>query len=202
MIRATLIAAALLFASPARADAISDLYQASYDLEASFDYAGSLDKVERLVRAGEDDYVVHLRRGWLLYLNGRYADAVLAYTEATARQPGSAEAYSGLALPLMALRRWSEAESACRKVLQLAPGNYLGMSRLAYVLYSSGRYGDAEAQYAAIVRLFPSDVEMRTGLGWALLKQGKSSDARRAFGEVLRTAPNHVSAGEGLAASQ
>jgi tetratricopeptide (TPR) repeat protein len=181
-------------------DSVQALYQASYDLESSYNYAGALGSVEALLEGGQDDYVVHLRHGWLLYLNGKYADAVLAYQEAVKRQPGAAEPYAGLALPLMALRRWKEAETACRKVVELAPGNYTGMSRLAYVFYSAGRYAEAADQYARVVALYPSDVEMRAGLGWSQLKLGKTDAARASFTEVLRTAPAHVSAREGLEA--
>ena len=189
-------------ASADAADNVQALYQASYDLEAAYDYKGALSNVTALLASGQDDYVVHLRHGWLLYLNGNYPDAVEAYRSAVQRQPGAAEAYAGLALPLMAVRRWKDAENACRKILELAPGNYTGMSRLAYVLYSSGRYAEASEQYGQVVKLYPSDVEMRTGLGWALLKQGQTDAARASFREVLRTAPSHVSAQQGLEASR
>lgn len=201
MISALLLAVTLTLV-PAHAADTPALYQASYEREAVADYAGALANIDALLAAGEDDYVVHLRRGWLLYLSGRYADSVVDYQAAATRDPASAEAVAGLSLPLMALRRWTEAERACKRLLELTPNNYLGLSRLAYVLYSSGRYAEAEAQYAAVLRLYPSDVEMRTGLGWAQLKQGKVSQARAAFSEVLRTAPGHTSSKEGLAAAK
>lgn len=197
-----MIAGLLLMLSLARAADTGALYQASYEREAAADYTGALGQIDALIAAGEDDYVVHLRRGWLLYLVGRYADSAVEYQAASAKDPGSAEAVAGWTLPLMALRRWTDAERACRRLLELTPNNYLGLSRLAYVLYSAGRYADAEAQYAAVLRLYPSDVEMRTGLGWAQLKQGKVPQARAAFTEVLRTAPGHTSSKEGLAAAK
>lgn len=189
-------------ALPASAATPSEMYQASYDLEAAQNYKGAVAQVEQLIASGEDDYVVHLRHGWLLYLLGRYGDSATAYRKAVAHAPGAAEAQTGLALPLMAQRRWSEAEAACRGALKSAPGNYLGMSRLAYVLYSAGKYADAASQYQAVLKLYPSDVEMRSGLGWALLKKGDGAGAKAAFSEVLRTAPSHVSARQGLEALQ
>ncbi|MFT4625670.1 MAG: tetratricopeptide (TPR) repeat protein [Myxococcota bacterium] len=189
----------LWLASTAAQAGVPEVYQASYDLEAAQDYRGALVKMDDLSGLGEDDYVVHLRRGWLLYLVGRYADAVQAYKQAEQRAPGSVEARTGLLLPLMALRRWAEAEAECRSILEVAPHNYLASSRLAYVLYSSGRYADAATQYGAVLKRYPSDVEMRTGLGWSQLKQGRSDAARSTFMAVLRVAPSHVSAGQGLA---
>lgn len=195
-----LLCLALTWPAAALADAPTR-YQASYDLETALDYAGALAEIDALRAEGEDGYLVHLRRGWLLYLNGRYADAVEAYRAAIRKAPDAVEARTGVALPLMALRRWTEAEAACAEALQRAPGNYLAMSRRAYSLYSAGRYAEAVAQYRDLVQQHPSDVEMRTGLGWALFKLGRRDDARREFAAVLRTAPAHTSAQQGLDAT-
>ena len=158
--------------------------------------------MDQLAATGTDDYLLHLRRGWLLYLNGRYADAVEAYQAAVSRAEASVEARLGMTLPLMALRRWPEAEQVCREVLNLAPGNYLGMSRLAYVLFSEGKFTEAEMAYRDVLEQYPADNDMRSGLGWSLLRQGRTDDATSAFSEVLRTVPGHVSAGQGVAAME
>lgn len=202
MIRPMALSLALSLSLPALGQEVSALYQASYALEAEQDYEGALARMDALRKAGEDDYVVHLRRGWLLYLTARYADAVEAYRAAIQRDPDSVEAHTGLALPLMALRRWSEAEHACSAALRRAPGNYLAMTRRAYALYSAGRYDEAVSQYATLVAQYPSDVEMRAGLGWAQLKGGDTAAARASFDAVLRIAPSHVSAGQGRAAAR
>lgn len=180
-------------------DSVQDLYRQSYALEASYSYESALAQVDRIPAEEADAYLVPLRKGWLLYLLGRYGESVEAYSAAVSANPGAVEARLGLTLPLMALRQWSDAEKACRDVLDKAPGQYLAASRLAYVLYSSGRYGEAEVVYAELVRLYPGDVEMRAGLGWALLKQGKTAGARGHFKWVLHTTPDHASAQEGVA---
>ena len=193
-------AVALLFVAPAQAarGGSAALYQQSVTLETNGDYAEALARMDDLAAQGDGTYLLHLRRGWLLYLLGRYGDAVGSYDRALELEPGSAEALAGRTLPLMAQSRWAEAERTCRRLLKLAPGNYLGMSRLAWVLFSSGRYAESEAAYRAVLEQYPSDTDMRAGLGWALLKQGKSSDAKRAFQEVLAVAPAHGSASQGM----
>ncbi len=192
----------LLLLLPAAASAASptELYQQSFTLESSGAYAQALTRMDELQASGEEDYLLHLRRGWLLYLNGRYADSVEAYRTAVRKVPTSAEARAGLTLPLMALKRWGDAEATCRDLLKVAPGNYLGLSRLGWVLFNAGRYGDAEAAYRAVLEQYPSDNDLRAGLGWSLLRQGESKDAKREFDHVLRTVPGHVSAGQGIAA--
>ncbi len=201
LIRATLAAAllGLAVAAPtvAQASEVSQLYQASYDLESVQDYAGALSRMDDIGRSGED-YVFHLRRGWLLYLLGRYADSAEAYQAAVQAKPGSIESRQGLVLPLMALKRWTDARTACEALLAISPDDYRGNSRLAHVLYSMGRYEEAATLYARVLEHYPSDVEMQAGLGWAQLKLGDSAGATHTFSAVLRLAPSHVSAKQGL----
>ena len=198
----TLALIALLLPPPAAANGstVTELYQQSFSLETAGDYAGALARMDEVAAKGSGDYLLHLRRGWLLYLTGRYADSATAYQDAVALQPRSAEAMAGLTLPLMALRRWVDAESVCDTLLAVAPGNYLGMSRRAWVLFSAGRYAEAEAAYRLVLVQYPSDNDMRAGLGWSLLRQGKANEARAAFKVVLLTVPGHVSAGQGVTA--
>jgi tetratricopeptide (TPR) repeat protein len=180
----------------------AEKYQASYDLEARQNYQAALEQLEQLEDAGPDRYVRALRRGWLLYLLGRYADAAEAYRLAIRLNGESIEARQGLLLPLLASRSWTQAEAEARALLAVAPADYRGRSRLAYVLYSSGRHAAASKEYASVLLHYPADVEMRTGLGWALLKSGDIAGARDAFQAVLRVAPSHVSAAEGLSEAE
>jgi len=194
-----LLVGSALFPAAALGSSATILYQQSYELESAGMYAASLERVEQLATLGEDDYLFHLRRGWLLYLNARYVDALEAYGVATQRAPKSVEALLGQTLPLMALRRWSETEQVCSEILTRAPGNYLGGSRRAFALFSSGRFAEAQEAYRAVLEHYPSDTDMQSGLGWTLLRLGQTEQARAAFEAVLRTTPGHVSAGQGLA---
>lgn len=203
MTRRTLTALLLalsLHATSASAGTATELYQQSFTLENAGSYADALSRMDDLMAQGVDDYLLHLRRGWLLYLNGRYVDAVDAYKVASERAPRSVEAQLGMTLPLLALRRWTDAEVACRTVLNMAPGNYTAMGRLAYVLFSGGKYAEAEQAYRAVVEQYPGDSDLRAGLGWALLRLGRGEEARAEFQKVLDVVPGHASAGEGMAA--
>ncbi len=186
--------------SLAAAGDVTTLYQQSFSLESSGDYSGALARVESLRGQGQDDYLVHLRRGWLLYLNGRNDEAATAYSTALERSKESVEARIGRTLPLMAQKRWNEAEVDCRTILKTAPGNYTAMARLAWVLWNLGRHGEAEAAYRAVLAQYPADNDLRSGLGWTLLKLGRKADAKAEFDTVLRTVPAHQSAGQGQAA--
>ena len=192
------VAFALSGASMAAAADVSELFQESYALELSYAYDAALRRIQDIPADGPDAYLVALRRGWLLYLLGRYADSAEAYRAAAGVSPEAIEPWLGLTLPLMALRDWTSAQEACERVLERAPGTYLAMSRLAYIRYNTGKYTEAAVEYAKVIDHYPSDVEMRAGLGWSLLKQGREAEARAAFEDVLRSSPDHVSAAEGL----
>lgn len=192
---------AVLLSGQARAVEPAQLYLESYALESSYRYDAALERLQALQSAGEDAYVLQLRRGWLLYLLGRYTDSVDAYQGAIQAR-GAVEARLGLTLPLMALRRWKDAEGTCRDILAVAPGNQLAMTRLAYVLYNQGRYSESEAAYQAVIQQYPADLEMWAGLGWSQLKQGRKPAACKSFDTVLRFSPDHASALEGKQACQ
>jgi len=171
-------------------------WRASYACEARGDVACALTSLESLPAA---DYVVQLRRGWLLYLAERYSEAAAAYQSAAALEPKAIEPRLGLMLPLMALRRFVEAEKVGQEVLILAPSEFTATSRLAYIHYVQGRFAQAVTWYRKALAAYPSNVEMRAGLGWSLLKQNKVKEARVELERVLSFAPDHASAKEGLA---
>ena len=190
---------ALLLLAPTvpAAGSVPDLYRQSYAAEARGDYTGATELLERLGPAA-GTYVAQLRRGWLLYLAGRHAPSAEAYQRAAALEPASVEARLGAMLPLMALRRWKDAERFGEEAQALAPGDFTAMSRLAFIQYSQGQWTRAEPLYRRALAAWPSSAEMRTGLGWTLLKLERHKEAREAFEAVLLYAPDQLSAREGL----
>lgn len=196
--RLVLPLAALLAALAAGAsDAAPDLFRQSYAAEARGDYGGALEVLDRLGPAG-GGYVAQLRRGWLHHLAGRHAPAAEAYQRAVALEPAAVEPHLGAMLPLMALRRWKDAERMGERALALAPGDFTATSRLAFIQYSQGQWARAEPLYRRALAAWPASAEMRAGLGWTLLKLGRFKEAREAFEAVLAYAPDHASAREGL----
>lgn len=193
------LAVLLLVAGAARAEAPGDLFRQSYQAEARGDLAAALEPMERLGPAGAG-YVAQLRKGWLLYLAGRYAPSAEHYLRAAALEPAAVEPRLGAMLPLMAARRWKDAERLGEEALALAPNDFLATSRLAWVHYSQAQWTDAEALYRRALAAYPASAEMLAGLGWSLLKQGRHREARAALEAALAFAPDHPAARDGLAA--
>jgi len=198
LVAALVVTLLLPLGARADADADADAFQRSVDLESEARYGEALRAMDAIEGATRDSYLFHLRRGWLTYLEGAYAESIAAYEAAAAKAPKAVEPRLAVLLPQMAARRWLDAEKAARAALALDADNYLAESRLAYVLYNLARYSEAAAAYAAVLALYPGDVEMRTGYAWSLLKLNQSADARREFQAVLAVAPRHASAQKGL----
>lgn len=178
-----------------------DTWQQSYDQEARGAFVEALASMDQLPSADKATYTWQLRRGWLLYLQGRYDDATTAYERAVTLAPKAVEPLLGEMLPLLAARRWADAERVGRKVLALDPKSAIGRMRTGLALHNLGRYADAEAMYRSVLEDWPSDVDARAGLGWAQLKLGRIDEARKAFDAVLGVAPRHASAQAGRAES-
>lgn len=201
-----LAAAALLFQA-AQAAALepptdgSELFQQSYDREAVGKLQEALAALDRLAPPRKDGYLACLRRGWLLYRLGRYAESVEAYQHAITAAPQSIEARVGLILPQQALKRWSDSEATAKAVLAIDPQSYLANLRLAFTLYNLGRFTEAATLYAQLKDHYPSDPDPRSGLGWSLLKQARTAEAAREFRELLAIQPKHVLGKQGLDAT-
>ncbi len=197
--RPLLLLAALLLAAPTPAqEGGPDLYRQSYAAEARGDYNLAYDLLQKLGPAAGGTYVAQLRRGWLHTLAGRHAQAAEAYLRAAALQPSAVEARLGAMVPLMALRRWQDAERVGEEALALAPNDFTAVSRLAWIHYSQARYAEAEPLYRRALAAYPASAEIRTGLAWTLLKLGRNKEAREAFEQVLAFAPDQPNAAFGL----
>ena len=183
-------------------DTPSAAFQKSYNDEAAGAFELALSDLAGIATTGYVQYVVELRRAWLLYRLGRNAESVTAYGKASALDPTAVEPRLGSLPPLGALRRWTDVESTAREILRKDSGNYTATIRLAYALYSQAKYAEAEATYRALLALYPSDVDVRAGLGWSLLKENKGPDAQTVFAEVLAIAPKNSLAIEGAAAAR
>ncbi|MCB9678621.1 MAG: tetratricopeptide repeat protein [Alphaproteobacteria bacterium] len=184
----------------ARATEVPDLYQRSYDAEATANYGGALAALAELPSSEKSTYVFLVRRAWLAYLKGDFDASVRDYDAAAKVAPDAVEPELGKLLPLLAARRWLDADNTAKALLAEDPGNTLARSRRAWALFNLGRFADAEAEYRKVLAAYPADVEMMAGIGWCRAKQGDAAGAKKMFEAVLHVAPRHASALAGLAA--
>jgi len=192
----------LMAAGPAAAQSVGELFESSFAKEATGKTAEALADVTNILRKKPEHYTANLRAGWLNYLAKNYNESIRFYRKAIAVSPRALEPQLGLMLPLMAAKRWSEAERVGQTVLRTDRRSYLARSRLAYIHFSRHSYAKAEGFYDAVLADYPADTEMMLGLGWTLLKQGRKADARAMFQRVLEIHRKNANAKAGLRAAQ
>ena len=82
-----------------------------------------------------------------------------------------------------------DAESHCRKALQLDASLKETEMALAGLYLVSGRYEQAEAIYRGLAARYPRDADAYAGLGQALGGQGRTQDAERNFRRAVEVEP-------------
>jgi tetratricopeptide (TPR) repeat protein len=108
----------------------------------------------------EDSYYAALD----LMADGKLEEAVTAYRESLAVDPGFTEAMHGLARALQDLQRYDEAISVAQQITKLDPDDVLAHTSLSVLYQKKGMIPEAEAE-GAKARV----------LGWKQQLKGKSS---------------------------
>ncbi|HTC48931.1 MAG TPA: tetratricopeptide repeat protein [Candidatus Aquilonibacter sp.] len=92
----------------------------------------------------EDHYYTALD----LMAEGKLEDAVTAYRESLATDPGFTEAMHGLARVLQDLQRYDEAIEVAQKITELDPDDVLAHTSLSVLFQKKGMIPEAEAEGA------------------------------------------------------
>jgi tetratricopeptide (TPR) repeat protein len=160
-------------------------WASSYALEANGQYeqAAAL-MVPEMEHSNAAEFAL-LRYGWLNYLQGNYNDAIRAYTRAMERNHASIDAKLGIALPLMAQKRWREASRYLNQVLSQSPYHYTAHVRLL-ICQEGLRQWDALQQHAdKLTAYYPTDATILIYLARAYAWQGKKAKAKAAYQQVV-----------------
>ncbi|OMH40002.1 hypothetical protein BLW93_07580 [Desulfurobacterium indicum] len=173
-------------------DEIKLAYHKSFIYEKAKDYRDAIKALMPVYEAYPKGYTVNLRLGWLYYLMGKYKNSEVHYRKAVEAIPSSVEAKLGLALPLMAEKRWSDVESLMYKVLKTDYYNFYGNLRLAIALRNEGKGKLAEQISRKMLALYPSNIAFLTELGLDLIAQGKKKEAYSIFNDVLILDPENT----------
>ncbi len=189
---AFLFAALVLNTQAALAENI--VWQNSYSLETAAKYAEAMAAIDSIPANGPDAELKALRRGWLLYLQGRYDEAIREYGFAIQRNNKSIDARIGITLPQLALKRWNDAAQNARTALQMAPNNYTALLRLALALEGEKNWDEMAKVTSVLVTAYPTDATAYVYLARAKAWQGKVDEAVSAYAAVLVRYPGHLEA--------
>lgn len=176
------------------ANAQEAAWQSSYQFETAGKYNEAIAALDPVPANGTEAELKTLRRGWLYYLQGSYSDSIREYRLATERNSRSIDARLGVSLPLLAQKRWREAEQSARAVLDLSPNNYTGLLRLVIALEGQRDWAPMAKAAASITSSYPSDATGFVYLARAYAWQEKRAEAVAAYQAVMIRYPGHAEA--------
>ncbi|HYN85382.1 MAG TPA: tetratricopeptide repeat protein [Pyrinomonadaceae bacterium] len=116
------------------------------------------------------------------------ARALEYFRRANEADPRSAKYAVGYAAALVQLRKFPEAASLLKRVLELAPDDYAARANFATALYEMGLYKEAIAEYNWMARARPDLAVLHFFIGTAHDKLGEFTDALAAYETFLARA--------------
>ncbi|MDD5562538.1 MAG: tetratricopeptide repeat protein [Thermoanaerobaculaceae bacterium] len=137
-------------------------------------------------------FMCHTNYGFLLYRQGRVADAIDHFRASLRLKPDNVPALLNLAKVDEDRGRLDEAASELRQALAVDPADPTVLVNLGTVCTKAGRYEDAIGAYRDALRHpSPDDYLAHNGLGVALIRQGRRTEAVEEFREALRLKPDY-----------
>lgn len=119
---------------------------------------------------------------------GDIATAVICYRRAVALAPRDADALKGVAMALMASRKFDDALPVFRQLLEIDSQDKVTRFNLAVALAQLRQFGQAETAYLELLRIDPAYYRARYNLATLYRAQGKLESARNAWAKVLEQA--------------
>jgi Flp pilus assembly protein TadD len=113
-----------------------------------------------LTTVSESTYSL-FRQGEAHLKHGRAAQATVALEKAKKREPEKASIREKLGIAYFRIRRWEEAETEFRKVLELSPVEDYAHYALGRCLEKQGRIQEANAHYKLASSLQPDSEQYR-----------------------------------------
>jgi Flp pilus assembly protein TadD len=166
---------------------------------------GDRKGAERAYRRGlevaPDNVELRNALGWVLFQDGRTAEAVVEYKRALAADPKHAKAHNNLALALVELGQFDEAATHFSASLAIEPKAEIH-SDLGFVLARLGRTEDADVQYRKALALDPNCASAHFNLAVSAVQAGDLAGAESHYRRALpgrNTAETHNGLGFVLA---
>lgn len=169
-------------------------WQNSYQLETAGKYSDAIAALDQVAANGPDAELKVLRRAWLYYSQGSYNDSIREYRLAIERNGKSIDARLGAILPLLAQKRWREAEQGLRTVLDMAPNHYTALLRLAVCQEGQRDWAAMAKTATTLVASYPSDASAYVYLARANAWLSKRDEAIAAYSAALSRYPGHLEA--------
>lgn len=176
---------------------LQQAFAKSYSLESAGDYRGAVAAIKEI--SARPTYESELRKAWLYYLAGEYADAKASYAQCMMLMPAAVEPMWGLLNVLAATEDWQGVERTYKSIISLDPKNSLAHYRLGSIYYYRQDYATARQYLDVSLNLYPFDYDIALLSAWNHYYLGNLKEAKLLFNKVLLIRPDDESATSGLA---
>ncbi|MGD1048754.1 MAG: tetratricopeptide repeat protein, partial [Candidatus Krumholzibacteriaceae bacterium] len=152
------------------------------------------EAIAKLERAAAKDSTLDLQSeiGTLLYLQGRYPEAIAHYDRKIRSSPNAASTYLNRGISYLRLQNFPEAIRSFRKGIELEPGLVQGHLWLAQSYASLDSIDQASAEYKAVARLDSTNAESRRYIGFSHLVKKEYAAAVPSLERAVRLDPGSL----------
>jgi tetratricopeptide (TPR) repeat protein len=131
------------------------------------------------------------QKGYILFQEGKYEEALHEYQAAVLKNPEEANHYYNLGVTYMALGRNKEAIEAFKKTINVQPGNLLALKSLGQLFAKEKEYKQASHYLSLAANISSSDPEVFYNLGVSLLNMANYPGALDAFQKTIACQKNY-----------
>jgi Flp pilus assembly protein TadD len=137
---------------------------------------------------------IQLQLGELLFNEGRYQDAVVAYRNAVkeASPDMMVRARGHLIIGALRIAEFDEARTEAEGLVQANPRSPEALALYGDALWASGLFEQSEAQYVSALSVSPNLARGRHGLARSLAARGRLADALEEAQNALRLSPRDL----------
>jgi tetratricopeptide (TPR) repeat protein/TolB-like protein/predicted Ser/Thr protein kinase len=147
----------------------------------------AVSELQRAVRI-RNSFDNFYRLGTVLYLAGRYQEAVDAYRKATELQPRRPDAYTNLGAAYHMLGDVKQAIGNYEHAVSLGAGDAQAFGNLAVSYFFSGRFEDALRAGLEATRRDPTRASLQRDLGEYYARVGRAREAGEAYTRAIALA--------------
>lgn len=140
------------------------------------------------------DASARIQQGNALYQQGRFEEAVHAYTQALSLAPDAAEALHNRVAALFQLKRWHDAHVAVNEAIAQLPGMAELYTLRGSIAQECGALEDAAASYTQAIALKPALLTAHQHLASALFELKRFDEALIRVGAAIALNPNFAEA--------
>jgi len=145
-------------------------------------------------RRNARESATRLQHALKLHQAGRLQEAIKAYRQIIAAEPGSVQARTYCGAALLDLQRTNEAVQLLQTAILMDPKNLDALCYLGNAQQEAGRLAAAEKSYRQALAIRPEFARAHNNLGVLLKKLGRKGDAAACFRRAVENEPRYAQA--------